>query len=206
MLISAIVAFILSYVLGSINTSIIVSKFYGEGDIRLKGSGNAGATNTFRVLGKKAAVFVVLGDALKGIAAMLLSYVIEMNVFGVENGYAIYVASVAVVLGHVFPVFFAFRGGKGIMTSIAVIFMLDSAIGGVLLAVFAAMVICFNYISLASCVCCVVYPLLVLWFHTGNIPFLVSSVIIAVIALVKHRSNIVRLFKGTESKFIKSKA
>lgn len=206
MIYAAVVAFILSYLLGSINTSIIVSKFYDKGDIRQKGSGNAGATNTLRVLGKKAAVFVVLGDALKGIIAVLLSYVIEKSIFGVYEGYAVYVAAVAVVLGHVFPVFFGFRGGKGIMTSIAVIFVLDSAIGGILFAVFAALVICFNYISLASCVCCIVYPLLVWWFHTGNIAFLASSVIVALIALIKHRTNIVRLFKGTESKFIKKKA
>lgn len=205
MLYSAVIAAVLSYLLGSINTSIIVSRLYGEEDIRKKGSGNAGATNTLRVLGKKAAVFVVLGDALKGIVAVLISMYIESILLGIESGYAVYVSAVAVILGHVFPVFFGFRGGKGIMTSIAVIFMLSPAIGGILLAVFVAMVVCFNYISLASCVCCVCYPVLVMWLYNGDIAFLVSSLIVAVIALVKHRTNIVRLFKGTESKFIKTK-
>jgi len=205
MLYASIIAFVLSYLLGSINTSIIVARAFGEDDIRKKGSGNAGATNTLRVLGKKAAVLVVLGDALKGIIAVLLSKCFEEIFFVSDGGYAVYVSSVAVVLGHVFPVFFGFRGGKGIMTSIAVIFMLSPIIGGILLAVFVATVICFNYISLASCICCLCYPALVAWLYNGDVAFLISAVIVALIALVKHRTNIVRLFKGNESKFIKNR-
>ena len=145
MLLSSIISALIAYLLGSISTSILVSKLMGGTDIRNHGSGNAGATNTLRVLGKKAAIFVVLGDGLKGVAAVLVARLVD-KVLGVESGIGEYVAAVAVVLGHVFPVYFGFRGGKGIMTSIAVVFTLSPAIGAILVTVFVILVICFNYI------------------------------------------------------------
>jgi len=194
---------LIAYLLGSVNTSIIVSKLFGSGDIRKQGSGNAGATNTLRVLGKKAAVFVVIGDGLKGFLAVIIARWLS-HLF-THGDIASYVAAVCVMLGHVFPVFFGFKGGKGIMTSIAVIFTLSPVIGGILVALFVVIVAIFNYISLGSVTCSVLYPILVLVFYWGNIPFLVSAIIMAVIAVVKHKSNIVRLVNGNESKFIKKK-
>lgn len=205
MIISAVISAVLAYLLGSINSSIIISKLMGASDIRQHGSGNAGATNTLRVMGKKAAAFVVLGDALKGIIAVYAALLLERFAFGIDDGVSIYTAAVFVMLGHVFPVFFGFRGGKGIMTSIAVIFVLSPAIGGILLAIFVVTVVCFNYISLASVVSSFCYPFLVWWLYNGNVPFIVSAVIISAIAIAKHHTNLARLFKGTESKFIKKK-
>ena len=102
MIYSFVISIIAAYLLGSINTSIIVSRLFGETDIRQKGSGNAGATNTLRVLGAKAAIFVVLGDALKGIIAILFARFVSKSLFDVQNfEYCTYAASVAVVLGHV---------------------------------------------------------------------------------------------------------
>lgn len=202
--ISAVISAVIAYLLGSINTSIIVSKLIGADDIRSKGSGNAGATNTLRILGKKAAAFVVLGDGLKGVAAILFARFIEKYIFGIpDSAYSEYAAAVFVMIGHVFPVFFGFKGGKGIMTSIAVIFMLDPRIGGILLAVFVAVVICSNHISLGSVVSAVCFPISVIFLHTGDKGFIFSSVIIAVIAVLKHKTNMVRLIHGEESKFIK---
>lgn len=198
-MIAIILSAIIAYLLGSINTSILISKSLGGSDIRQHGSGNAGATNTLRVLGKKAAAFVVIGDGLKGVLAVLFARIIS------DGNAAEYVAAVFVVLGHVFPLYFGFKGGKGIMTSIAVVFTLSPAIGGILTLVFAVMVLCFNYISLASVVGAICFPVLVLFFERGDLLYFVCALIIAIIAVAKHRTNISRLIKGTENKFIKSR-
>ena len=199
-MISSIVAFLIAYLLGSINTSIIVSKLLGESDIRTKGSGNAGATNTLRVLGKKAAALVVIGDALKGIIAVLIAKYIGHIASAPQ---AQYFAALAVVIGHIFPVFFSFRGGKGIMTSIAVVLTLNPLMALILFVLFVVVVLIFNYISLASVVCSVCFPILVLILEKGNTAFLISSILMALLAVLKHSSNIRRLINGTESKFIK---
>ena len=202
-----IISVLVSYLLGSINTAIIVSKLLGQTDIRKKGSGNAGATNTLRVLGAKAAVLVVIGDALKGIVAVLLARFISQTIFSYQNyQLCMYASSVAVILGHVFPLYFGFKGGKGIMTSISVIFVLDWKIGIFLVLVFAVFIALFNYVSLASCVCAFCYPFMVLYFHKGDTFFFVSSLIIAIIAIAKHSTNIKRLINGTESKLFKLKS
>lgn len=206
MIYALIISAIISYLLGSINTAIIVSKILKQTDIRQKGSGNAGATNTLRVFGAKAAIMVVIGDALKGILAVLMSRFVAQILFNLENYYyCMYAASVAVVLGHVFPLYFNFKGGKGIMTSISVIFVLDWKIGLILILVFAIFVALFNYVSLASCVCALCYPFIVLWLHKGEYFFIISAAVIAAIAIIKHRTNIQRLLNGTESKLFKSK-
>ena len=206
MIYSFVISIIAAYLLGSINTSIIVSRLFGETDIRQKGSGNAGATNTLRVLGVKAAIFVVLGDALKGIIAILFARFVSKSLFDVQNfEYCTYAASVAVVLGHVFPLYFGFKGGKGIMTAISVIFVLNWQIGLILVAIFAVFILLFNYVSLSSCVCAFCYPFLVLWLQRGDVYFFFSALVIAVIAISKHHTNIRRLINGTESKLFKSK-
>ena len=206
MIYSAILSALIAYLLGSINSSIIVSKIFGENDIRKKGSGNAGATNTLRVVGAKAAIFVVIGDALKGVLAILAARLISENVFCVQNDlYSEYIAASSVVIGHVFPLYFGFKGGKGIMTAISVIFMLDWKIALILVGVFAIFIVLFNYVSLSSCVSAVVYPFIVYFMHSDNLYFLISAILIAVIAIAKHRTNILRLINGTESKLIKSK-
>lgn len=204
MVYSVIISALFAYLMGSINTSILVSKLFGQGDIRTKGSGNAGATNTLRVVGAKAAVLVVIGDALKGILAVLVSEWIALYLFDLHNAwYCMLTAAVAVVVGHVFPLYFGFRGGKGVMTSISVIFILDWHIGLILVGIFALFILCFNYVSLASCVCAFCYPFIVLWLHNGDIAFIISAIIIAFIAITKHRTNIVRLLNGTESRLFK---
>jgi glycerol-3-phosphate acyltransferase PlsY len=206
MIYSLIISVIISYLLGSVNTAIIVSKLLGQQDIRQKGSGNAGATNTLRVLGAKAAVMVVIGDALKGIIAVLISRFIAQLAFGVADyKYCMYASSVAVVLGHVFPLYFGFKGGKGIMTAISVIFVLDWKIGIILVLIFAVFIALFNYVSLSSCVCAFCYPFIVLFLYRGNVYFFISALVVAIIAICKHRTNIKRLISGTESKLFKSK-
>ncbi len=191
----------IAYLLGSINTSIIVSKLAGKADIRSCGSGNAGATNTLRVLGKGAAAAVVIGDALKGILAVLIAR-FAFDFFAVSGNVRIpqYYAALFAVVGHIFPIYFGFRGGKGIMTSIAVIFMLDWEIGVILLLIFAAIFVTTRYVSLGSCISAVMFPVLVYMFHSGDREFVAAACIIAALAVFKHRDNIRRLVSGTESK------
>lgn len=191
----------IAYLLGSINTSIIVSKIAAKSDIRNFGSGNAGATNTLRVLGKGAALAVVIGDALKGILAVLAAR-FAFAFFGVSGNIRIpqYYAALFAVVGHIFPIYFDFRGGKGIMTSIAVIFMLDWEIGVILLLIFAAIFVTTRYVSLGSCIAAIMFPLLVYMFHRNDGAFIATACIVAVLTVFKHRENIRRLVSGTESK------
>lgn len=190
----------LSYLLGSLNTSILVSKIMGR-DVRSEGSGNAGATNTLRILGKKAAIIVVIGDALKGVLAILIARFLTnlTNVIG-DTTLPTYVAGLCVVLGHNFPLYFGFKGGKGIMTSAAVIFMLDWQIGLIVFICAILVMAISKYVSLGSCVACFVFPAAVIMFHSDKPYFVGLSFIMGALALYMHRTNIVRLVKGTESK------
>ena len=191
----------IAYFLGSINTSIIVSKLMGKSDIREHGSGNAGVTNTLRVMGKGAALIVVIGDFLKGVAAILVAKY-AFGFFNIDGNAMVpqYFAALFVVIGHIYPVFFGFRGGKGIMTSIATVFMLDWEIAVILLLIFIAIFLATRYVSLGSCVSSVMYPILVYMFESDNKYFIALSCAMAVITVFKHRSNIMRLIRGTESK------
>ena len=190
----------IAYLLGSLNTSILVSKILGK-DVRSEGSGNAGATNTLRVFGKGAAIIVVFGDALKGVLAVLFARVLT-GIFTAagEIMTPAYAAGLCVVLGHNFPLYFGFKGGKGIMTSAAVIFMLDWQIGVIVLICALVIMAASRYVSLGSCVACLVFPAAVIMFHSDDAYFVALSVVMGVLALFMHRTNIVRLARGTESK------
>ena len=193
MLITTIVAALAGYLLGSLNSSLIVGKFYGV-DVRQHGSGNAGTTNTLRTLGKKAALFVLLGDILKGILAYTAGYYICGGHFGGMLG------GTAAILGHVWPVFFGFKGGKGVLTSLAVLIMIDWPIALSLLGVFIIILLLTRYVSLGSIIAAFLFPTaaIIVGRSTETIIF---STIIAVLIIMKHHSNIKRLFEGTESKF-----
>ncbi len=192
---------LVAYFLGSINTSIILSGFKGK-DIRKEGSGNAGATNTLRVMGKKAAVFVVIFDGLKGVVAILAARLIcsVASLDDISSNAGEYFAALFVMLGHVYPVYFGFKGGKGVMTTIAVILMLDWRIGLGLLVCCIAIMLITRYVSLGSCLGALAFPILVAAFHTEDVLFIAIASLIGLLAIFKHRTNIVRLFKGTESK------
>lgn len=187
-----IVAGIIGYLLGSANSSLIVGKFYGT-DIRKHGSGNAGLTNTLRTLGKTAALFVLLGDVLKGI----LSYLIGLYITGDALGGMI--GGTAAIIGHVWPVYFRFRGGKGVLTTVAVLFMMDWKIALILLGVFIVVVGLTRYVSLGSTLGAALFPVLAVLMHKRTVD-LIFAVLIGLLLIVMHRANIGRLLKGTESK------
>lgn len=191
---------VLAYLLGSVNTSIIVSACMGT-DVRKSGSGNAGATNTLRTLGKVPAIIVVLGDAVKGILAILLARLLT-RLIPVAGDIRLpeYAAALCVVLGHNFPIYFGFKGGKGILTSLFVVFMLDWRIGLIVLAISVIVIASTRFVSLGSCIGAVVFPVCVWLFHPGEWYFIALAVVMAALAVFMHRKNIGRLMKGTESK------
>ncbi len=189
--------FILGYLLGSLNSSLLVGKAYGV-DVRNHGSGNAGATNTLRTLGKKAAVFVILGDALKGVLACLIGSLLIGN-----NG--LMVAGIGSIVGHNWPLYFKFKGGKGVLTSFAVALMMDWKVALILFAIFAVVVAISRYISLGSIIGAALFPVAAYIHRSDDKLYLVISMIFAFLIILRHRSNIKRIVQGTESKFGKKK-
>lgn len=194
--------FLVAYLIGSISTAILVGRFMAGDDIRSHGSGNAGATNALRTYGKKAAVFVVLGDCLKAVIAILIGMV-EAQVIGADPAttrLAVYVAGIGAVLGHNFPLYFKFKGGKGILVSTVAILFADWKVG-LLVVIFSILVMAVTrYVSLGSVLGAVAFVILGLIFHFGDVPYLIFAVILAASAIFMHRENIKRLLNGTENK------
>jgi acyl phosphate:glycerol-3-phosphate acyltransferase len=186
------------YLLGSVNTSLVVGKFYGI-DVRQYGSRNAGATNTLRTLGKAAALMVGAGDVLKGIISCLIGLLLIGKVNGDFLG--IMVGGVAAILGHNWPIYFGFKGGKGIFTSFAVVMMMDWKIGLTLLGIFIIIVVLSRYVSLGSVIGSLLFPVVaVMPMFKRSFTFVTFGVAVGLLALFRHRGNIVRIFNGTESK------
>lgn len=177
------------YLLGSINSAVIISRIKGK-DIRTVGSGNAGATNILRTFGKGAAGLVFLIDILKGVIAVLLGQLLA----GTYGGY---LAGFLAVIGHNFPVYFGFRGGKGIVTSLAV--MLTVAPTEALFALVIAAVIIYvtRYVSLGSITGCVMFAVLAV-IRQPDLWFRIFAVATALMAVLRHAGNIKRLWTGTE--------
>lgn len=185
---------VIAYLLGSINTSIIVSKIMIGDDIRNHGSGNAGATNTLRTVGKKGALFVVLGDVLKAVIAVLIAKLIS------DNPAAVYIAGLGAVLGHNFPLYFKFKGGKGIIVSTVAILFADPVLGLATAIVALLIMAVSRYVSLGSILGAVLFVILALVFKTTDAEFVVFAIMLALLAIYMHRSNISRLLAGKENK------
>ena len=211
---------VIAYLLGSVNTSIIVGRLYGI-DIRKEGSGNAGLTNTLRTLGKRAALVVLVGDILKGVISILLARVLAPvlttqfalgeNIIDVPVVYtelAMQIAGISVILGHIFPIFYGFKGGKGVLTSIVVILMTQWQVGVACLVLFLITVLLTRYVSLGSILAAFSCPFFLIAFEkyistevmTNTMSWLIFNTVLAFIVIIKHRGNLVRLFKNTERK------
>lgn len=188
---------VIAYLCGSLSSAIIVCKLMGLPDPRTKGSGNPGTSNVLRIGGKKAAIAVLLGDAIKGYVPVLLAYFFNID------GFALAVVALAAVLGHIFPVFFNFKGGKGVATFFGISFALAPTVGLAMGVTWLIMAFLFRYSSLASLTATalsVVYIIIL-----SNIFYIPP--VLAIIALIiwKHRNNIKRLQSGTERKIRLSK-
>ncbi len=200
---SVVMAMIIAYLLGSVPTSVWVGKWFFNLDIRTHGSGNAGATNTIRVLGLKAGIPVLLFDVFKAWLAVHISTYLSDPYF-TENQEVIYwiiVGGLAVV-GHVYPVFAGFRGGKGVATLVGVVIALYPASFLVILFFFILMMFLTRIVSVSSISSSVVFPLIAIFvFGENRIPLVILAVIIPAFVIYTHRENIKRLLNGTEKKF-----
>ena len=203
---SIALALLTAYLLGSVPTALWVGRrFFGLADIREHGSGNAGATNTFRVLGPKAGSAVLLIDALKGFVAAFFLPNILFSQFNLGSENIVYyrlVFGILAIVGHIYPVFAQFRGGKGVATVLGMMLGVAPATVGVCLLVFIAMLLLFRYVSLASMTAGVAFALLQLLpqFRPAQ-PFMVwVGFVLAALLVYTHRANIGRLRAGTESR------
>ncbi|HWR62190.1 MAG TPA: glycerol-3-phosphate 1-O-acyltransferase PlsY [Clostridia bacterium] len=190
---------VISYLLGNFSTALLVSKAFGKIDIRKHGSGNAGSTNVLRVLGVKAAVLVFAGDALKGVAAVLIGRYLA-------GSYGEIIAGISVVAGHNWPLLLGGKGGKGIATTIGLMLPIDPLMVIWILAAGIAIIAVTRYVSLASITGVVIFPVAMIATHKP-FEYILFSLILSAMAIFKHRSNIGRLLSGKESKIgLKKKA
>ena len=186
-----------AYLLGSLSFAVIVSKAFGMADPRSYGSGNPGATNVLRSGKKLAAVLKLLGDALKGWLAVWLAlrFQAELQLDNVTIG----LVAVAVLVWHMWPVFFGFKGGKGVATAVGVLLALSWPTALICAAVWLVMAFGFKVSSLAALVATAISPL-VAWFFMPHLSWLLAVAVIAVLVLYRHQSNIRNLLSGRESK------
>lgn len=204
-----IIMALIAYAIGSISFSIIISKKMAGFDVREKGSGNAGSTNVLRSVGKKAAALTLLGDVLKGVLSIGIAIILGNIIPNMNKELLVQIAGVAVVLGHTFPVFFGFKGGKGVATSLGVILMSNWQIGLICLVFALVLMALTRMVSLGSCGAAILFPVLTLFINTNytvltdgkpGATYFIYSVILAIFVLYNHRSNIKRILNGTENK------
>ncbi len=204
-----IIMAIIAYLIGSVNFSIIISKKIAGFDVREKGSGNAGTTNMLRSVGKRAALLTLLCDILKGVISIVIAIILGNIVKNIDRELLLQIAGIAVVLGHTFPIFFGFKGGKGIATSLGIILMSNWQIGLICLVFALVLMALTRMVSLGSCAAAVLFPVLTLFMNdnytiltegkSGNVYF-IYSLILAAIVLYNHRANIKRILEGNENK------
>ena len=217
-IIAALTALV-SYLIGSISGAVTISKtLYGD-DVRKYGSNNAGATNMLRVYGKKAVLMTLVIDILKGIVAVGIGVLIDVVVkdnsafSAFESKYLLgsikYIAGLFVILGHDYPIFFGFKGGKGVATSLGAVMMFDWRAGLIVLVAALVIMIMTKYVSLGSVIAAVIYPCITIAFmiarHSLDIVHFIVSLLLALLIVCKHKENIERLKNGTENKLFSKK-
>ncbi|MBP3435922.1 MAG: glycerol-3-phosphate 1-O-acyltransferase PlsY [Clostridia bacterium] len=219
-----LLAAVIAYLLGSVSFAIIVTRCFTGKDIRTYGSGNAGATNVLRSQGKLPALLTFVGDLLKSMLSVWIGGWLLLNLqlspaTAAEAGFLMYdpenlqlignyLAGVFCIIGHLYPLFFGFRGGKGVMTTLGMMLLLDWKSALILLGLFVLIVLITRMVSLGSCVAAILLPVMTYVMRTfayhqkwPTVAFCTAvACVIALILLVKHRENIKRIFKGTESK------
>ena len=223
-----IIAVVVSYLIGSVNSSIIITKIVMNKDIRTMGSGNAGFTNVLRCVGKVPAICTFVGDFLKGVISILIAYLLMFSVTSdnkdILTGYIVYIAGLFAVVGHMFPCYYRFKGGKGVVTAASVMLMTDWRILLVALIIFAIMFFATKTISKCALVNAAMFPVSTLVFRLLDYNGIVTlpsmqkdtvlsfvilatvvSFIIAVLVIIRHKDNIKRILDGTEKKITSKK-
>lgn len=188
-----LIAVVVAYLLGSFSSAIVTCRMLGLPDPRTQGSGNPGASNVLRIGGKRAALLTLLGDALKGFIPVLAARLLDLDHLTIA------LVMLAAVLGHLYPVFFRFQGGKGVATLIGDLLALNPLSGLCFLLVWVVMAALFRFASLASMTALVLAPLFV-WYFTGVQEYYFTVMGISLLLIFRHRSNIRNLAMGTESK------
>lgn len=198
---------IIPYLLGSLNAGLILSRKKYHDDIREHGSGNAGTTNMLRTYGKKAAIITLLGDMFKAFVAVSLGYLIlDTSIY--ENGAMLFanhsgaaIAGLFVMIGHMFPIFYKFKGGKGVATSAVVVLMISPVSFLFCFSTFVIIVVGTKYVSLGSCMGMIFYPIILKAFSGEENPTAqIMAVLMACLVVFMHRENLKRLSQGKESK------
>ena len=192
---------IFAYLIGSVPTAVWVSKWVFGIDIREHGSGNAGATNTFRILGKKAGCAVMMGDMFKGFLAVKLAFFSPFLIGGEPFVNLQVFLGLAAVLGHIFPIWAEFRGGKGIATLFGMILSIQPIVAISLVAVFMLMLFLTRYVSLSSITASIAFPLMILFiFNEHELSYRLFAISTAFLVVLTHHKNINRLLHGNENK------
>ena len=205
-----IIIALIAYAIGSINFSVIFSKKFAGFDVREKGSGNAGTTNMLRSVGKKAAAITLVCDILKGIIAIFIAYILHRIVEKADGALLVQIAALAVVIGHTFPAFFGFKGGKGVATSLGILLLINWKIGLICLIFALIIIAATRMVSAGSVTAAILYPVLVLC-NVGKEYFIVEgsyivfSILLALFIVFNHRTNIKRILEGKENKISFSK-
>lgn len=189
-----IIIILLSYLVGCFSSAYVLGKMYKNIDIRNHGSGNAGATNALRVLGTKIGALTFFLDLLKGVAAVLIG----IGILGFKGSL---LAGIFVVIGHNFPIFLGFKGGKGVATSLGVLFILNWKTALICLLIGAIVILITRYVSLGSILASISAPIIIVLTTESIDKYLyITTIILALLSILRHRSNIIRLCKGEENK------
>ena len=194
---------IIAYAIGSINFSVIFSRKFAGFDVREKGSGNAGTTNMLRTVGKKAAVITLVCDILKGIVSILIALLIGYFVKDVNKAILVQIAGFFAIFGHTFPIFFEFRGGKGVATALGVILLTNWQIGLICLAFALILIIITKMVSLGSIMAAILFPVLTIFIQTNYIEpgnYIIFGIAVGLLVVFNHRKNLKRILGGNENK------
>lgn len=221
-----IVSAVAAYLIGSVNTSIIVTRIVAHKDIRTMGSGNAGFTNVLRSVGKVPAITTFVGDFLKGVVSILIAFLLLLNCNDatihteVVRQYVFYIAGLFCVLGHMYPIYYGFKGGKGVVTTASVMLMTDWRVLVTALVVFVIVFVSTKVISKCALINAVCFPISTFCFRyfldynlsncadkTVNLAIFASlvSLVIAIFVIYRHKDNIKRILNGTEKKITAKK-
>lgn len=200
-----IIVAIIAYAIGSINFSVILSKKFGGFDVREKGSGNAGATNVLRTVGKQAAVLTLICDILKGIVAVSIGALIGTIIKDTDKALLVQIAGIFVIIGHTIPIFYQFKGGKGVATALGVLIAINWQIGLICLVFALVLMVLSRMVSVGSVGAAILFPVLTLFLPGYFIVkegsgYFVFSIILAAIVIFNHRANIQRILEGKENK------
>ena len=202
-----IIMALIAYAIGSVNFSVIISRKMAGFDVREKGSGNAGSTNVLRTVGKKAAAITLVCDILKGVVSILIALLISKIAKEASAAILVEIAALAVVIGHTYPIFFEFRGGKGVATSLGIILLINWKIGLICLIFALALMAITRMVSLGSISAAVLFAVLTIFVRDSYIggiefdfSFIIFGILLAAIVIFNHRTNLKRIIAGTENK------